>query len=95
MEYKLEDLEERYYLELPKIIKTIKEKNPNTILLQLPDGLKPWGPTLSDYLEKSTGANISIWLGDCFGSCDIPNSSADLLIQFGHAAWDKGFSHTN
>ncbi|MCK4996681.1 hypothetical protein KAS08_00105 [Candidatus Pacearchaeota archaeon] len=94
MKYKLENLEEQYYLELEKIVSTIKEKKAKTILLQLPDGLKPWGPTLIDYLEKETGAKFSIWLGDCFGSCDIPNSNCDLLIQFGHAPWGKGFSHT-
>ena len=60
-----------------------------TVLLQLPDGLKPWGPALVDYLEKNTEVNISIWLGACFGSCDLPNSDADLLVQFGHAPWDK------
>ena len=58
-----------------------------SVLLQLPDGLKPWGPVLSDYLEKETSAKISIWPGACFGACDLPDSDADLVIQFGHAPW--------
>jgi diphthamide biosynthesis enzyme Dph1/Dph2-like protein len=95
MEYKLENLEKNYYLELDRIVSKIKESNAKTVLLQLPDGLKPWGPTLADYLENKTDAKISIWLGACFGSCDLPNSDCDLLVQFGHAAWDKGFSHTD
>jgi len=98
MQYTLEKLQERYELELDRIIKEInapaasgahravKEK-PKTVLLQLPDGLKPWATTLTDYLEKNTDAQISIWLGDCFGACDLPNSNADLVIQFGHSPW--------
>lgn len=87
MNYKIENLEERYELELYRIVSEIKSSKVKTVLLQLPDGLKPWGPALVDYLEKKTDAEISIWLGDCFGACDLPNSSADLLIQFGHAPW--------
>lgn len=60
-----------------------------TVLLQLPDGLKPWGPAFSDYLEEETKAEVSIWLGACFGACDLPDSDADLVIQFGHAPWKK------
>ena len=91
MEYKLENLEEMYYLELDKIIETIKEKNVETVLLQLPDGLKPWGPTLIDYLEEKTSANFMIWLGTCYGACDTPvlpkdiDKKVDLVIQFGHS----------
>jgi diphthamide biosynthesis enzyme Dph1/Dph2-like protein len=95
MEYTIENISKDYELELDKIVSTIKEKKAKTVLVQLPDGLKPWGVPLVDYLEKNTDAKISIWLGNCFGACDIPNSDSDLLIQFGHAAWDKGFSHTN
>ena len=83
----LKELEGRYDLELEKIVKTIKEKKAKTVLLQLPDGLKPYGPAISDHLEKETSANISIWLGACFGACDLPDSDADLVIQFGHAPW--------
>ena len=93
MEYKLENLKNNYYLELERIVSTIVGKKAETVLLQLPDGLKPWGPTLIDYLEKKTDAKFSIWLGDCFGSCDLPDSKCDLLIQFGHAPWGRGFTH--
>ena len=42
---------------------------------------------ISDYLEERTSAKVSIWLGACFGACDLPDSNADLVIQFGHAPW--------
>jgi len=88
MNYTLANLEKNYELELDKVIKEIHKSNAKTILLQLPDGLKPWGPALNDYLEEKTNAKVSIWLGACFGSCDLPNTNSDLVIQFGHAPWD-------
>ena len=88
MEYKLENLEKDYELELDKIVSEIGKSKAENVLLQLPDGLKPWGPVLVDYLEQKTDAKISIWLGDCFGACDLPNSDADLIVQFGHAKWE-------
>ena len=87
MEYNIKNLEKKYDLELDRIVFEIKRSKPKSVLIQLPDGLKPWGLVLSDYLEKNTLAIISIWLGDCFGACDLPNTSADLVIQFGHAPW--------
>ena len=87
MEYVLENLDLRYELELDRITKEIEKSKAKSVLLQLPDGLKPWGPVLSDYLEEKTDAKISIWLGACFGACDLPDSDADLVIQFGHSPW--------
>jgi len=87
MDYTLTNLEKDYELELGRVISEIKKSKAKTVLLQLPDGLKPWGPVLSDYLEERTSAKISIWLGACFGACDLPNSEADLIVQFGHAPW--------
>lgn len=87
MRYDIKSLEEKYELELERIVSEIKSSGAKSVLLQLPDGLKPWGIALSDYLESKTSVNISIWLGDCFGACDLPNSDSDLIVQFGHAPW--------
>jgi len=95
MEYKLEDLEEKYELEFDKIVETILQETGNRkqetgefkVLLQLPDGLKPWGLVLVDYLEVKSGVDVRIWLGDCFGACDLPETDCDLVVQFGHAEW--------
>jgi len=78
----------KYDLELKKVIKTIKKQKPKSVLLQLPDGLKPQAMEIVDELEKSTDAKIMIWQGSCFGACDIPlDVDVDLIIQFGHSAW--------
>jgi len=87
MNYTLDNLENIYELELGRIVAEIGKVKAKSVLLQLPDGLKPWGPVLSDYLEDKTSAKISIWLGACFGACDLPDSDADLVIQFGHTPW--------
>jgi len=85
----LQELEEKYKLELDKIVKTIKKQKPKTVLLQFPDGLKPWATAVCDYLEAKikTDIEIKIWSGTCFGACDVPKTNAELVIQFGHARW--------
>ena len=83
----LANLEKNYELELKRIVDKIKKVEAESVLLQLPDGLKPSGPVLVDYLKSESSAEISIWLGECFGACDLPDSDCDLVVQFGHAAW--------
>ncbi len=87
----LKELQEKYNLELEKAIEEIKKTKAGKVLLQFPDGLKPYATKIADHLEKNTSAQIKIWLGSCFGACDIPNADADLLIQFGHSE----FNNTN
>lgn len=87
MEYVLENLEERYELELSRIVSEIQREDIKSVLLQLPDGLKPWGPLLCDYISGKCDVEVMIWLGDCFGACDLPDSGCDLVIQFGHSEW--------
>jgi 2-(3-amino-3-carboxypropyl)histidine synthase len=78
-----------YNLELEKAVKEIKKAKAKTVLIQLPDGLKPKAKEIQEFLQKNTKAEILIWGGSCFGACDIPNFKADLLIQWGHAAWNE------
>ena len=87
MRYSIDDLEKDYELELDRIVKEIEKEKAESVLLQLPDGLKPYGLAISDYLEEKTSAKVSVWLGACFGACDLPDSDADLVIQFGHSPW--------
>ena len=87
MEYKLSDLEEKYELELGRIVSEIKGKDVKSVLLQLPDGLKPYGLVICDYVSGKCDCDVRIWLGDCFGACDLPSTDCDLVVQFGHAKW--------
>ena len=87
MKCSLGDLRERYDLELDRIVGEIARQGVRSVLLQLPDGLKPYGTVIVDYLEEKTGVDVRIWLGDCFGACDLPETSCELVVQFGHAEW--------
>ena len=77
-----------YELELEKVIKKIKKLKPNTVLIQLPDGLKPKAKEIADEIEQKTKATPIIYLASCYGPCDTPNvKNIDLLIQWGHSKW--------
>ena len=84
----IDDLEENYDLELNRVISDIKKKKAKLVLLQFPDGLKPYATAVVDYLEEKTNAEFLIWFGSCFGACDTPvdlkNIKIDLIVQFGH-----------
>lgn len=90
MNYSIEDLEKNYDLELEKVVKEIKKQKAKIVLLQFPDGLKPYAVAVVDYLKEKTSAEFLIWMETCFGACDTPigieklKPKIDLLIQFGH-----------
>jgi len=76
-----------YELELNKAVKEIRKSKAKTVCIQLPDGLKPKAKEIADFIEKNTKAKVLIWLGSCYGSCDVPRLDVDLLIQWGHSKW--------
>ena len=82
-----------YDLELERAAAYIREKKAKLVCIQLPDGLKQYTQNIVDTLEKETGAHIIIWLGECFGACDIPlgleQLKIDLMIQWGHNLFHK------
>ena len=94
----INDLNKKYDLELEKVISKIKSAKAKLVLLQFPDGLKPYATAVVDYLEEKLNffaerknkIKFLIWLGDCFGACDTPvlgkdlEKQIDLVIQFGH-----------
>jgi 2-(3-amino-3-carboxypropyl)histidine synthase len=86
----IEELEKNYNLELEKVVSNIKKIKAKVVVLQFPDGLKPYATVVVDYLEKKTDAEFLIWFESCFGACDIPlgleklKPKIDLIIHFGH-----------
>ncbi len=90
MNYSIEDLEKNYDLELEKVADEIKRQKAKLVLLQFPDGLKPYAVAVMDFLKEKTSAEFLIWMESCFGACDTPTGienlkpKIDLLIQFGH-----------
>ena len=86
---------ENYDLELSRAAEEIKKANAKLVCIQLPDGLKPKARDIQEYLEKNTAASIVIWLGSCWGGCDVPVSveklGVDLLIQWGHSEYIRAW----
>ena len=80
-----------YDLELEKAVDKIKKNKAKLVLIQLPDGLKPKAELIKNELESKTNASVLIWLGSCFGACDIPEQvkklGVNLIIQWGHSEW--------
>ena len=80
-----------YDLELDTVVNKINTENAKKVCIQLPDGLKPKAGEITKFLESKTKAEIIIWLGSCFGACDLPieveSLGVDLLIQWGHSEW--------
>ncbi|MFH1503307.1 MAG: diphthamide synthesis protein [Candidatus Diapherotrites archaeon] len=88
----IEKLNEFYDLNLDKIPFEIRKFRAKLVLLQFPDGLKPYAVSIVNYLKKKTfrKTDFLIWFGSCYGACDIPigleklKPKIDLIIQFGH-----------
>lgn len=80
-----------YDLGIDKIITEINKKKYKLVCLHLPDGLKPDAEELQKKIKEKTEAKVIIWGGTCYGSCDLPlevkRLGVELLIHFGHAAW--------
>lgn len=86
----IDEIKEKYELELEKIISEIGKSKSKLVLLQFPDGLKPYATVIVDYLREKTNAEFLIWFGSCYGACDVPvlnselEKKIDLVVQFGH-----------
>ncbi len=81
-----------YDLELDRIVSEIKNQKPSTILLHLPDGLKPKAEDIQDYIQRECeDVKILIWAGSNFGACDLPvdvqRAGVEIIFHFGHSPW--------
>jgi len=73
-----------------RVAREIKERNAETVLLQLPDGLRPTAFNLAQTLTEETGAEIIISGDSCYGACDLALTQAetiqaDLIVHYGHS----------
>lgn len=86
------EISEIYDLEISKIISTIKKQKAKLVLLQFPEGLKPYSQEIAKEIESRTNSQCFIWLDTCFGACDLPLETEklgiDLIIQFGHSKYN-------
>lgn len=75
-----------YNLDIDAIEKVIKEREPESVLIQVPEGLRRKSFALLDELKKRTGVHCWLWGEENFGACDIPvDTKADLVFNLGHS----------
>lgn len=83
---------ESYDLQLKDAVEEVRKAEAKRVLVQLPDGLKPYADKIQAALKREfPGIEIVFWADSCFGACDAPlhvrHLGFDLLLAFGHAPW--------
>ena len=81
-----------YDLELDKVIAKIQEIGAKRVLLQLPDGMRPFAVQLVNGINGVTGAQVFLSGNSCYGACDISidqarGLSVDLIVHYGHTQY--------
>lgn len=88
----MKDPSEYYDLRIDEIIAKIEETKAKRVLVQLPDGLKPYAKDIQEEIKKKfPDVELFFWGASAFGSCDVPlgidRLGFDLLIHLGHEVW--------
>jgi hypothetical protein len=85
-----------YDLELDKVIAKIQELEAKRVLIQLPDGMRPFAVQLVNGINGVTGAQVFLSGNSCYGACDISIDQArglgvDLVVHYGHTQYVGDF----
>jgi len=79
----------QYDLEEERVKREILKLQAKSVLIQIPEGLKPEAPRIAKIVEK-LGALPIISADPCYGACDLATADAeslgvDLIIHYGHS----------
>ena len=79
-----------YQFETEKVVDFILKNSVKKVLIQLPEGLKPYGVGLAKEIEEKAGVTAYVSADPCYGACDLPIQEAeilnvDLIIHYGHS----------
>jgi len=82
-----------FNFEEERLAKEIQKHKAKRVLVQLPEGLKPYAPRIAAAVE-SVGAQAFISADPCYGACDLAiyeakTLQADLIIHYGHTEMNK------
>lgn len=80
---------EKFDFQLDRVKQEITKRGAKLVLLQLPEGLKPYAPAVASAVQEA-GAIAVISADPCYGACDLAvneaeSLSANLIVHFGHA----------
>lgn len=78
-----------YDLELDAVTSKISELGVSRVLLQLPDGMRPFAVQLVTAFNEATGATVFLSGDSCYGACDVAIDQAKalnvgLIVHYGH-----------
>jgi len=86
-----EEINQIYEIDIEKIVNNIKKNKAKIVLLQFPEGMKSYAQKITDEIENKSKCNCLIWMGSCFGACDLPieveRLGVEMIIHFGHSPW--------
>ncbi len=79
-----------YDFEEERILAGIKSSGAKRVLLQMPEGLKPYGFSLAKSIENRAAVEVIVSGDPCYGACDLAlypmqRTGAELLVHVGHA----------
>ncbi|RLI05453.1 diphthamide biosynthesis enzyme Dph2 [Candidatus Bathyarchaeota archaeon] len=79
-----------YQFETEKIVDLILKNNFKKVLIQLPDGLKPYASNLAKEISEKTGVIVYVSGDPCYGTCDLALQEAEslgvnLIVHYGHS----------
>jgi 2-(3-amino-3-carboxypropyl)histidine synthase len=89
---KINRISPSYNFELDKVAREVKIRASKRIVLQFPDGLIEYAPSIAREISSESNSEAIISLDSCYGACDLATNAAsrlgaDLIVHFGHARW--------
>ncbi len=81
-----------FELELERVTTEIRKREAKRVLLQLPDGMRPFAFQMAESIWKATSAQVMLSGDSCYGACDLASKQSaelnvDLLIHYGHTCF--------
>ncbi|MBI1973533.1 diphthamide biosynthesis enzyme Dph2 [Candidatus Micrarchaeota archaeon] len=77
-----------YDFELDRVKRELTAMGAKSCMVQLPEGLKQFGPQIAGELEKA-GFRAVISLERCFGACDVLRGGYDATLHYAHAPYAR------
>jgi len=71
--------------EMDRLLEVIRGRNPKTVGLQFPVGLRTKAVELAQEIEAKAGVTCLVSADPSFGACDIAEMPVDLIVHLGHA----------
>lgn len=71
--------------ETDRLLEVIRGRNPKTVGLQFPVGLRTKAVELAQEIEAKAGVTCLVSADPSFGACDVAEMPVDLIVHLGHA----------